>query len=82
MNNTTQHSATTAQPLLVSADEAATLVQVSRSTWMKLKASGGLPKPVRLARRVLWRVDELKAWVNAGCPPHSRWQQIAKSRWT
>lgn len=30
--------------------------------------------PVKLGRRLLWRVADLKAWVAAGMPPRSRWQ--------
>ena len=40
----------------------------------------GIPKPVRLGRRVVWRVEELKAWVDAGCPPLHKWDQLRKAR--
>jgi excisionase family DNA binding protein len=68
--------------LTMHAASAAKLCGVSRATWYALAAAGRLPKPVRLGRRTLWRVDELKAWIDAGCPPLHRWEQIAKGRWS
>ena len=66
---------------VVEARIAAQLCGVSRSTWFALKAAGRIPRPVRIGRRTLWRVDEIKAWLDAGCPPLHRWEQIAKGRW-
>jgi len=37
-------------------------------------ASGRVPSPVKLGRRALWRFDEIRQWVAAGCPPRSRWK--------
>lgn len=69
------------QTLGVEAVEAARLCGVSRSTWYSLRKAGRVPKPVRLGRRVLWRVEELREWVAAGCPPLSRWETLKKGRW-
>lgn len=68
--------------LLLDAREASRMLGVSRSTWLSLRAAGRTPRPVRIGRRTLWRIDELKAWVDAGCPPLHRWEQIAKGRWS
>jgi len=35
--------------------------------------------PVRLGRAVRWRAEELRAWVEKGCPPRARWN-AEKSR--
>lgn len=61
-------------PLLISANEAARLIGVSRATWWAHHASGLCPLPVKLQGRTLWRAAELRAWVNADCPPRTRWQ--------
>ena len=69
------------QTLSVEAGEAARLCGVGRSTWYSLRKAGRVPKPVRLGRRVLWRVEELREWMAAGCPPLSRWDTLKKGHW-
>jgi predicted DNA-binding transcriptional regulator AlpA len=68
-------------PLGLEAARAARFCGVSRATWYSLRKAGRLPKPVRLGRRVLWRVEELREWMAAGCPPLSRWEVMKKGRW-
>lgn len=68
-------------PLVVEASEAARLCGVSRATWYAMRKGGKLPKPVRLGGRVLWRVDELREWVTAGCPTLAKWENIKRGRW-
>ena len=63
-------------PLLVDARGAAALCGVSRAHWLALNSSGRVPMPVRLGRRVLWRVLELTAWSEAECPARDRWQAL------
>jgi predicted DNA-binding transcriptional regulator AlpA len=63
-------------PLLVRAPEAARLCGVSRATWHRLAAAGRTPAPVRLGGAVLWRVDELRAWTEAGCPDRRTWDVL------
>ena len=69
-------------PLMISADEAAELVGVSRATWWAHHASGRCPAPVKLGGRTLWRVQELHDWVAAGCPPRAKWQATLASHAT
>ena len=69
------------KPFSVEASWAARLCGVSRATWYSLRKAGRIPKPVRLGRRVLWRVEELREWMAAGCPPLSRWEVMKKGRW-
>ena len=64
------------EPLAVDARAAARMCGVSRTHWYAMKASGRLPLPIRLGRRTVWRVDDLKRWVAEGCPPLHRWQQM------
>jgi predicted DNA-binding transcriptional regulator AlpA len=63
-------------PILVDAAAAAALVGVSRAQWFKMDSTGEVPTPVRLAERcVRWRVDELRAWCEAGCPSREKWRE-------
>jgi len=64
----------TLAPLLLDADQAALLLNIGRSLFYSMHASGKLgPLPIRLGRRTLWRREELKRWVAAGCPPRGQW---------
>jgi excisionase family DNA binding protein len=60
-------------PLLISVQDLATILKIStRSVW-RLLSAGKLPSPVRIGGAVRWRYDEVKHWIDAGCPesPHS-----------
>lgn len=62
--------------LLISADEVAQLLSLSTSALYQFLSAGRLPEPVRLGRCVRWNLEELRAWVNAGCPPRHRWEAV------
>jgi excisionase family DNA binding protein len=56
------------EPLLISASDAAQLLGISRSKYYELYNSGRLGVlPIKLGRRSLWRVSDLKEWVENGC---------------
>lgn len=67
------------QVLLITAQAAAQLCGKSSRTWRTWDAAGWIPMPVRIGRSTLWRVDELKAWIAAGCPRREIWNS-PKSR--
>ena len=69
-----------APALLVDAKEAARLCSISRAGWFRLCSSGRTPRPIRLGARVLWLIDELRRWLEAGAPPRDRWEQIKEPR--
>jgi hypothetical protein len=61
-------------PLLVPDTTAAALVNVSRATLHRLRAAGKWgPEPVRLGRRLLFRLQEMCEWVDAACPIAEVW---------
>jgi predicted DNA-binding transcriptional regulator AlpA len=51
---------------------------VSPRTVRRLDASGRLPRAVWLGGSKLWRADEVREWVAAGCPDRARWEQSQK----
>jgi predicted DNA-binding transcriptional regulator AlpA len=60
--------------LLISAKQAAAACGKSLRTWRAWDSAGWIPRPVRIARSTLWSADELRAWVNAGCPRRAEWE--------
>ena len=61
-------------PLLVNAKRAAALCGKSLRAWRCWDAFGLIPRPVRIKRSTLWRLDELKRWIEAGCPRRAEWE--------
>ena len=71
---------TETESIMGDARDAAKLCGIGRTSWLSLAASGKTPAPVRLGRRVLWRRDELKDWIAAGCPARQKWEAIKNSQ--
>lgn len=63
-------------PLLISAAQLGALLGVNRSTIWTWNASGRIPLPVKIGGCTRWRADEVRAWVEADCPPRARWMHI------
>ena len=61
-------------PLLLTARQAAAACSKSLRTWRAWNAAGWIPRPVRIGRSTLWRAEELREWVNAGCPRRAEWE--------
>ncbi|MBX9681854.1 MAG: helix-turn-helix domain-containing protein [Gemmataceae bacterium] len=57
-----------ASPLLITADEVARLLNLSKRTLWRLLSAGKLPAPVRLGNAVRWRREEIRQWISQGCP--------------
>ena len=62
------------RPLLLTARQAALLCAKSLRTWRTWDALGLVPRPVRIGRSTLWRADELREWINRGCPRREEWE--------
>jgi len=41
---------------------------------------GLLPKPIRIGGTIQWRRKELLAWIDAGCPPRKKWEQLKQRK--
>jgi predicted DNA-binding transcriptional regulator AlpA len=55
-------------PLAVNARTAARMMGLSVASWYRHCSAGRTPKPVKIGKSSRWRVDELRAWIEAGCP--------------
>lgn len=60
--------------LLIDMKAAAKLLDLSERTVWGMANSGRMPKPIKIGRAVRWSHEELRAWVNAGCPPLDEWK--------
>lgn len=56
------------QPAMLGAPAAAKYCGIGRSLFLVLVGEGRAPEPIKLGRRSLWRVADLRNWVDAGCP--------------
>lgn len=57
------------KPTLLSANQVATMMQISVRTVWRLLSAGELIEPVRMRGNTRWRRRELEEWIEAGCPP-------------
>ncbi len=63
-------------PLLVNREQLAELLGVSEGTIRKLEIHARLPGRVRLTSKPQWAVNEIRAWVDAGCPAKNEWARL------
>lgn len=61
------------EPLLIPGSQAAAMCGRSVRTWRSWYAAGLVPRPIRIGRSLLWRRNELREWVGAGCPQRDEW---------
>ena len=66
------------EPLLISARQAAAMCGRSERTWRSWDCAHLVPRGVSIGRSRLWRVDELREWITAGCPRRADWE-LSKS---
>lgn len=69
-----------AEPLLVTAKQAARMCGKSVRTWRAWQSGGMIPPPVRVGRSFLWRVRDLEAWADAGCPQRDIFDSMSERR--
>jgi predicted DNA-binding transcriptional regulator AlpA len=68
------------EPLLLTAYDAASLCGTSLRTWRVWNSAGRIPRAVRIGRSHLWRLEELHAWVQAGCPRRDAWEGMYRDQ--
>lgn len=57
------------EAVLITADQLAVWLQVSKRSLWRLRSAGQLPAPVKLRSAVRWRLSDIEAWLAQGCPP-------------
>jgi predicted DNA-binding transcriptional regulator AlpA len=63
-------------PLLVPAGVAGPMCGRSEASWWRDHAARRVPAPVKLGGRTLWRTQELREWVESGCPDRRTWEAL------
>ena len=58
--------------LLIDGKEVARLLGVSPRTVWPLKDCGRMPKPIRIGTAARWSYEDIKEWIEQGCPSQRR----------
>jgi len=56
---------------MISADDLAAILKISKRTLWRLLSSKGLPEPTRFGKCVRWRRGIMEQWIDKGCQPIS-----------
>jgi len=62
--------------LLIDIQEVARLLGVSVKTARRMDSRGKLPLSITPCKTKRWRLEEVKRWVNAGCPGRLKWENM------
>ncbi len=63
-------------PRLITAENLGDMLSLGRSKVYDMKASGLLPRPIKLGRSVRWRLSDIESWINAGCPSQEKFEKL------
>ena len=63
-------------PLLVDIRGLSKLLSRSVASLWRDESAGRLPAALRIGASKRWRVSEITAWTEAGCPPRREWEAI------
>ncbi|MGD9646360.1 MAG: helix-turn-helix transcriptional regulator [Pirellulales bacterium] len=53
---------------LITANELARRLAISKRSLWRLRSAGQLPEPIRLGGAVRWRLEDIQKWIADGCP--------------
>jgi predicted DNA-binding transcriptional regulator AlpA len=69
------------EPLLVEMRTLAQLLSISIATGWRWDSSGQLgPRGFKKGGKRLWRLSELREWVDSGMPPRKEWEALQAQR--
>lgn len=67
--------------VLMGVKEVAHCLNLSERTIWRLNGAGKLPKPVSIGgKSKRWRMNEIAAWIAAGCPDRAIWEAMGKNK--
>ena len=59
---------------LLSTGAVAEILSLSKRTVHRLKASGRVPRPVKVGGAVRWRLSDIEKWIELGCPDQAEFE--------
>jgi predicted DNA-binding transcriptional regulator AlpA len=62
-------------PRLITAEVLASWMQISKRTLQRYLLTGKVLRPMRIGRGLRWRVDEVRKWIDSGCPSMLDWER-------
>ncbi len=62
------------KPVLIGTKAVALMLNRCERTIRRDVIAGRIPAPIRVGGARLWRVKELAAWIDAGCPVRADWE--------
>ncbi|HCO95917.1 MAG TPA: hypothetical protein DIU00_18600 [Phycisphaerales bacterium] len=68
------------EPLLLRAEQAAALCNLSVSTWYEYRAAGRIPPSVKIGKARFWRLAILRLWCELDCPPLDKFREIVRAK--
>lgn len=66
------------EPMLLD-DDLAAILRCSTRTLARYRAADLIPAPVRIGRQLGWRPQEVRDWMEAGCPNRSQWELMKRA---
>ncbi len=67
------------EPLLLRAEQAAALCNLSVSTWHEYRVAGRIPPSIKIGRARLWRLDVLRRWCEWDCPNIDKFNELMQT---
>lgn len=55
-------------PQMITVDDLADALGMSKRTVWRLLSCGRIPEPIRVGGSTRWRLDEIRRWIDSGCP--------------
>jgi len=79
MNKNQQTNAGAVPPLALDAEDVIgpLLPSLSVRTWRRMDSAGRIPRGVRIGGRKLWRVADVKLWIELGGPDRAGYEAMA-----
>jgi predicted DNA-binding transcriptional regulator AlpA len=68
------------EQLLVKDKKAAKLCGMGRTKWRELQKQGKIPPSLKIGRGCFWRVEDIKLWVEWGCPELDDFLELKKNQ--
>jgi len=62
------------------AEELSAMIGISKRKLLQMDSAGQIPQSERWGTRALWRVSEVKSWLDEGRPDRHIWEQVKRQK--